>query len=607
MQKRLSVLLFIPFWTFLSVCAQQIRESILLNNGWKFAYGHARDMEKDFTHGTEYFTYLAKAKSFNQNQGPSSEQFDDSLWKTVNLPHDWVVDLPFSKDASHSHGYKTVGWKYPETSVGWYRRKFFIPETDLGKHVLVRFDGIFRNAQVFCNGFYLGHEPSGYVTQIYDLTEYLNYGAENLLTVRVDASMEEGWFYEGAGIYRDVWLEKMSLVHVAPFETFVTTDISDSYKEADVNIEVRLSNKGLEKADCKVINRILDAAGHEVVRTNGATVSMAPKQEEVRLLQSVHMTDIHLWSLEQPVLYTLHTDVYIAGQLVDTYSTTFGIRNVEFNSQKGFLLNGCPVKLKGTNLHQDHAGVGTAIPERLWEYRIKKLKEIGSNAIRTSHNPMSPTFLDLCDRLGMLVIEENRQMGINDEHIDLLERMIKRDRNHPFINLWSIGNEEWALEGSETGLRITRSMSEYVHLLDSTRLTTQGNAGGRVSLFGVDVKGYNYLRQNPIDEFHQKYPEWSSPVGSEETSGCGTRNVYDTDSLRVWMAPINRTVHEGNCTINYLARGWQFYYNRPWLAGLFYWTGFDYRGEPNPMFYPATGSQLVYLIIAVFPKTKLII
>ena len=604
MKKLLSVLLLIQFIACLSVSAQQAREAILLNNGWKFAYGHAGDMKKDFTHGTEYFTYFAKAKSFNQNQGPSSEQFNDSTWQTVNLPHDWVVDLPFSKEASHSHGYKTVGWKYPETSVGWYRRKFYIPEEDLGKHISVRFDGIFRDAQVFCNGFYLGHEPSGYATQVYDLTEYLNYGGENLLTVRVDASTEEGWYYEGAGIYRDVWLDKMSQVHVAPFGTFVATHIDPSYKTADVNIEVCLANKGLEAAGCKVVNRILDATGKEVVRTQESSTTLAPKQEEVKLLQSATMDNIHLWDLEHPYLYTLYTDVYVGEKLVDTYTTSFGIRNIEFNPQKGFLLNGCPVKLKGTNLHQDHAGVGTGIPDRLWKYRIEKMKSMGSNAIRTSHNPVSPAMLDLCDRMGMLVIEENRLMGINKEHVDLLERMIKRDRNHPCIILWSIGNEEWALEGNERGLRITQSMSEYVHQLDSTRLTTQGTAGGRVSLFGVDVKGYNYLRQNPIDEYHREHPDWYAPVGSEETSGCGTRNVYYTDSLRGWMAPINRTAEDDNRIVNAMARGWQFYHERPWLAGLFYWTGLDYRGEPNPMLYPATGSQFGIFDYCGFPKDE---
>lgn len=604
MKKLLSFLLFVQLVACFSMSAQQIRESILLNNGWKFAYGHAGDMKRDFTHGTEYFTYLAKAKSFNQNQGPSSELFDDSLWQTVNVPHDWVVDLPYSEEASHSHGYKTVGWKYPETSVGWYRRTFQVDKEDLGKHITVQFDGIFRNAQVFCNGFYLGHEPSGYATQVYDLTEYLNYGGDNLLTVRVDASMEEGWYYEGAGIYRDVWLNKMSDVHVEPFGTFVTSHVKNQYKDADVCIEVSLANKGLKKNSYKLINRIVDATGKEVARTEEATGILFPKKEGEIVNQSVQLQNIKLWDLENPYLYTMYTDVYADGKLVDTYTTNFGIREIEFNPQKGFLLNGQSVKLKGTNLHQDHAGVGTGIPGRLWEYRVMQMKSIGSNAIRTSHNPVSPTLLDICDRLGMLVVEENRLMGINKEHIDLMERMIRRDRNHPCIVLWSVGNEEWALEGNERGKRITTAMSAYVHQLDSTRLSTLGNAGGRVSLFGVDVKGYNYLCQNPIDEFHQKYPEWYSPIGSEETSGCGTRNVYFTDSVRGWMASINRTGDDHNHIINPMARGWQFYSERPWLAGLFYWTGLDYRGEPNPMKFPATGSQFGILDYCGFPKDE---
>ena len=275
-----AIVLCCMFGYAINIQAQ--RERIRLDENWQFAFGNAASPEKDFGCGTEAFNYLTKAASVH-NTGPYSSKFDASEWKHVDLPHDWIVDLPYAKDASHSHGYKTIGWKYPETSVGWYRRKFYIAAEDSGKHIAVRFDGIFRNAQVFCNGFYLGHEPSGYATQVYDLTEYLNYGAENLLTVRVDASTEEGWYYEGAGIYRDVWLEKMSLVHVAPFGTFVTSRITDSYKAADVNIEVRLSNKGLEPANCTVLNRVLDATGREVVSTQKSDITLAPKQEEVKL------------------------------------------------------------------------------------------------------------------------------------------------------------------------------------------------------------------------------------------------------------------------------------------------------------------------------------
>ena len=203
-------LALLTMWT---ADARNVREKILLNEGWKFTFGNAADPAKDFGCGTEYFNYLTKANSIH-NEGPYAMKFDDTAWQEVNIPHDWVTTLPFDPQASHSHGYKTVGYKYPETSVGWYRKTISIPKDDEGKHLMLRFDGIFRNATVWFNGFYMGTEPSGYATQVYDVTEYANYGGDNLICVRADASLEEGWFYEGAGIYRDVWIEKTSPVHV---------------------------------------------------------------------------------------------------------------------------------------------------------------------------------------------------------------------------------------------------------------------------------------------------------------------------------------------------------------------------------------------------------
>ena len=213
------------------------RQRIIFDDDWKFAFGNASSPEKDFGCGTEYFNYLTKAASVH-NKGPYSMDFEpsswDAEWKDVTLPHDWVVGLPYSKNASHSHGYKTVGFHYPETSVGWYRKTFEIPEEDEGKRIALQFDGIFRDARVWVNGFYLGNEPSGYATQIYDISEYLNYGGDNLLTVRADASLEEGWFYEGAGIYRHVWLDITDNLHVAPFGTFVYSDLKAPFDEAIV-------------------------------------------------------------------------------------------------------------------------------------------------------------------------------------------------------------------------------------------------------------------------------------------------------------------------------------------------------------------------------------
>ena len=226
MKKMMCWVMVVGCWAMvaLGVTAQNVREKILLDEGWKFAFGHAADPAKDFGCGTEYFNYLTKANSIH-NEGPYAQKFDDTSWQTVTVPHDWVTTLPYAREASHSHGYKTVGYKYPETSVGWYRKVIHIPAGDLGKHIALQFDGIFRHAQVWFNGFYMGTEPSGYATQVYDVTEYVNYGGENLICVRADATLEEGWFYEGGGIYRDAWLLKSAAVSVAPFGTFVYADL----------------------------------------------------------------------------------------------------------------------------------------------------------------------------------------------------------------------------------------------------------------------------------------------------------------------------------------------------------------------------------------------
>ena len=268
MKKKLVNLLTALVLTFCgSLQGYAQREQILLDEDWLFAFGNAASPEKDFGCGTEYFNYLTKAASVH-NEGPYSLKFDEKKWgkewKHVDLPHDWAVDLPFSSEASHSHGYKTIGHKYPETSVGWYRKFITIPASDKGRHLYLQFDGIFRDARVWVNGFYLGHEPSGYATQIYDISEYLNYGGENLITVRVDATLEEGWFYEGAGIYRHVWLTKTDPVHVAPFGTFVHSKLETTYAHAQLTVETEITNSGLEAASCRLRHTLLDAEGKEV-------------------------------------------------------------------------------------------------------------------------------------------------------------------------------------------------------------------------------------------------------------------------------------------------------------------------------------------------------
>jgi beta-galactosidase len=581
------------------------RERIKMDEGWQFALGHAADPAQDFGCATEYFNYFTKVNSIH-NEGPYSPQFDASKWsnswRNVDLPFDWVVDLPFAAEASHSHGYKTVGYRYPETSVGWYRKTFTVPTDDLGRHLHLEFDGIFRNAQVWVNGFYLGHEASGYATQVYDISEYLNYGGDNVIAVRADASREEGWFYEGAGIYRHVWLVKADKVHVAPFGTFVHADLSAPFAEATLTVETTVDNQQVTPARYQLRHTLIDAAGQTVGTATTPAQDVEAKAKSPSVAR-IAVSQPHLWSPDSPYLYKVRTEVLVDGQTVDETVTPTGIRHIAFTPDEGFLLNGQPLKLKGVNMHQDHPGVGSAIPDALQAYRLRELKKIGVNAYRASHNPMTPEMIDACDSLGILVLEENRLPGVNEEHLRLLRRMIDRDRNHPSIILWSVGNEEWGIEWDIKGTRIAEALREYCHRYDPTRPMCMATSGGPTVVVPTDVAGYNYIHQNPIEEHRRNYPQRCA-VGSEETSGCGTRGIYYDDREHGHMASLNRSVQEKDSLYSAIEFGWKYYYDRPWLGGLFYWTGFDYRGEPNPLVYPATGSEFGILDYCGFPKDE---
>lgn len=563
--KRLTTTLALAMLTLM---ASAQREVTSMNHDWTFHLGDGSSMQRDFTHGTEYFTYRAKA--VGQNKGPTSVEFADAAWTHVTLPHDWVPDLPYGYKSSHSHGYKQIGWRYPQTSIGWYRKHFLIAKKDEGKAICIRFDGIFRNAQVFCNGFYLGTEPSGYASQEYNISEYLNYGGDNVLVVRCDAMTEEGWYYEGAGIYRDVYLIKKDAQHHI-------NNVFYTWKDGQISIKV--------EATCDYQNTLLDHEGKVVAEGK----------------ETLTLSNPHLWSTDDPYLYTLKTST-VGGE--DVVCTKVGLRTLTFDAKEGVKLNGQPFKFKGVNLHLDHAGVGTAVTKELWIYRINKLREIGVNAIRWSHNPASDVALDVCDSLGILCIDENRLMGTNREHLDLLKRMIVDHRNHPSVALWSIGNEEWWIEGNEKGEKIARTMIDYARTIDDSRLYTYGCSGGFGVVKQVDIHGYNYIVQNDVDNRHRAYPDWVV-IGTEETSGCGTRNVYQTDSVKGWMKSINLEGEErSNGEKNVIERGWKFYRDNIWAGGVFWWTGFDYRGEPNPMVWPATGSEFGILDYCGFPKDE---
>jgi beta-galactosidase len=573
------------------------RERLLMDSNWLFALGHAYDTDKDFKHGTSYFSYWAKT---GYGDGPASASFDDRAWRVINLPHDWAVELPFDNKGSHSHGYKAIGRAFPETSVGWYRKKFSIPQSDLGRRIVIEFDGVHRDSRLFINGFYIGTEHSGYSSFQYDITDYLNYGGENIIAVRVDVTMEEGWFYEGAGIYRHVWLTKTSPLHVAQYGTFVTSDIKQ--KSAKITTATTVANDSNTDAAFDIVQTIQDTDGKQIA--SGEVKSLLIKPGEKKEYPCVmNIDNPTLWSLETPYLHKLITTLHSKDVAVDRYETTFGIRSVRFDPNEGFFLNDKHVAIKGTNNHQDHAGVGTAIPDSLQEFRINRLKSMGSNAYRCSHNPPTPELLETCDRLGMLVLDENRLMGVSPEHFQQLERMILRDRNHPCVIAWSLGNEEWSIEGNVKGARIASTMQAFAKYLDPTRRVTAAISGGwgqGISTV-IDLMGYNYLTHGSIDEHHAKFPNQPSML-TEESTTSATRGVYEDDRPNAHMAPTDRNPSRRRSAGGGIERGIQFCAERPFVAGLFFWTGFEYRGEANPFGWPQVTSQFSIMDLCGFPK-----
>lgn len=570
------------------------RERLLMDFGWRFAFGHPFDTKKDFNNGTGYFSYLTKA---GYGDGAADPKFDDRAWRKLDLPHDWAVEQDFSNQASFSHGFKAIGRNFPDKSVGWYRKSFKIPASDLGRRISIEFDGAFRNSIVWVNGHYLGTEPSGYNSFRYDITDYLNYGGNNVVAVRVDATMEEGWFYEGAGIYRHVWLTKISPLHVMANGTFVTSEVANT--QANVKARASIVNEDHSEKVFSVLQTIVDAQGQTITSKRQDNLKLLPFQSQDVALD-LPVANAKLWDIESPYLYKLHTSVLVGNKEVDKYETTFGIRTVRFDAKEGFLLNGKPVKLKGTNNHQDHAGVGAAMPDGLQDFRINALKAMGSNAYRCSHNPPTPELLDACDRLGMLVLDENRLMGTNFQMFKDLKGLILRDRNHPSIISWSIGNEEWGIENSITGARIATTMQTYAKSLDSTRAISAAVSGGFGSGISdvIDVIGYNYLGNGDVEGHHKRFPNQPG-MGTEEGSTFATRGIYVTDPKKNYIAAYDKKPRPSFYSIE---EGWNFYASRPYMAGMFIWTGFDYRGEPTPHSWPSVTSYFGMMDLCGFPK-----
>ncbi len=413
------------------------------------------------------------------------------------------------------------------------------------------------------------------------------YGGKNVVTVRADASQYEGWFYEGAGIYRHVWLLKYPPLHIPLNGVFVRTEGIGG--NASVMVNTHVTNEDDSPVNAALVSTI---AGGGSAAT---PVTLLPYERKT-VSQAIEVVNPQLWSPESPHLYKLVSTI---GS--DRVETTFGIRTIAFDKDRGFFLNGRRVEIRGTCNHQDHAGVGVALPDALQEFRIRQLKEMGSNAYRTSHNPPTNELLDACDRLGMLVLDENRLMGSSPEVLANLRQLVLRDRNHPSVILWSIGNEEWSMQNTATGEAIARSMKRVVEQLDPTRLCTYAaDNGDRCEGINrvVDVRGVNYIGRGDIDKYHRDHPD-QSIVGTEESSAYTARGVYATDRERGYMSDYDVHAPDYGATAE---RWWNFYAARAWLAGAFVWTGFDYRGEPSPYGWPNISSQYGILDTCGFPK-----
>jgi beta-galactosidase len=572
---------------FAAAGAVSSREHLLMDAGWKFYLGDLGFEENIINAGV--------------NEGPAGSKFNDSQWRTVNLPHDWAVELPFDQAADGGHGYKPVGPGFPANNIGWYRRSFTLSQADKGKRLWLEFGGVYRDCEVFLNGYKLIHHEAGYNSFRCDVSDVANYGGRNVVAVRVDASKDEGWFYEGAGIYRHVWLEKTSPLAIAPDGIFVYSAFPNNVPggAATIHLQTQLDNRETNAADATVKWQILDPAGNPVATAQGSARLAAGTQGQVEQTATVSLPE--LWTPETPKLYQLVTTVESGGEMVDREETEFGIRTMAFDPNQGFLLNGKRYAIRGTCDHQDHAGVGVAVPDALWNFRVGQLKKMGGNAIRTSHNEPAAELLAACDHLGMLVMDETRYFESNPQSLANLQQQVCRDRNHPSVFVWSLGNEE-PLHQSAADEAIAITMRSLVHQLDPTRLCTAavydwpvGEPSGLSA--GLDVQGFNYYNQGDTDAFHKNNPDKPS-IGTEEGMAQYTRGIYENNDTCLSAYDLKKP----GCRDNTAEESIKYYAARPWIAGMFFWTGFDYRGEPAPFGWPNISSDFGILDTCGFPK-----
>jgi beta-galactosidase len=571
--------------TFATAALAVGRERLSLDAGWLFHLGEVATPPVK-GHGMSYHNGKA-----NGAQGAASADFDDSAWRRLDLPHDWAVEGPFDRNENASQGYRPRG-------IGWYRRYLPLAESDRGRHIELQFDAIATHSTVWVNGVVVNRNWSGYNGRAIDITPYVRYGADaNTIAVRVDADAMEGWWYEGAGIYRHAWLVKRDAVHIA-------TDglHANPVKQAGrwtVPVEVTLQSSAKTTRNAVVEVAVFDPAGAEVAK--GRVRAQVGPLESAVVRTRLEVRNPTPWSLKAPALYRVRAVLRDGKQELDRTEVQTGFRTIRFDADQGFFLNEEPVKLYGVCVHQDHAGVGVAVPESIWEFRLRRLKEMGVNAIRFSHNAPAAEVLDLADRMGLLVMNENRNFNPSPDYLQQLTWLVRRDRNHPSVILWSIFNEE-PLQSTEAGYEMARRMVKEIKKLDPTRPVTAAMHGGLATDLNaadaLDVVGLNY-QTSSYDSYHKKYPK--RPLTStEDTAAYMTRGEFISDRKAQVMGSYDE---EPSSWGNTHRDAWRAIAQRPFIAGSFIWTGIDYRGEPTPFEWPSAGSFFGAMDLAAFPKT----
>lgn len=550
--------------------------------------------------------------------------FEDAGWEPVDLPHDWSITEPYHID--NPGGF---GTSFMIGGIGWYRKSFLIPESFQNKRIEITFDGVYQNSTVWINGHELGTRPFGYISFRYDLTPYITPGVVNTIVVKVDNSLQpNSRWYSGSGIYRNVWLTVTDKLYLDPWALFVTTPAVNEY-QAEVNIESVIENNHDSDHEFTLLSEVFDAAGNKVSEFKSAHT--VKRHDKAKAHHVVSVRNPALWSVDTPTLYTLRQSILSGTEVIDDLQTRFGIRYFHFDEAKGFFLNGEPLKIKGVCMHHDLGALGAAVNVRAMQRQLEILKEMGCNGIRTAHNPPAPELLHLCDEMGFIVMNETFDMWKlpkttydyslywDDWHERDLRDHIVRDRNHPSVFIWSIGNEileQWQPQGSE----MTAKLAAIVKELDPTRPVTAGNNHAVPENFliqsgALDLIGYNYKHETYAD-FPNIFPG-KIFIATETTSALATRGSYDmpSDSIRRWPYRWDVAFTDGNadnscsaydnCSAPWgstHAETWKEVRKHDFLSGMYIWTGFDYLGEPTPYEWPSRSSYFGVIDLAGFPK-----